>query len=58
LEGLLSLKKIERFNTAAPFLFDENRFENAVPEVELKDISCRLKPDLNAVRLSEKGDFY
>jgi len=25
--------------------------------VELKDISCRLKPDFNAVRLSEKRKF-
>jgi len=27
------------------------------PEVELKDISRRLKPDFNAVRLSEKKKF-
>jgi len=28
------------------------------PEVELKDISCRLKPDFYAVRLSEKRNFF
>jgi len=27
------------------------------PEVELKDISFRLKPDFNAVRLSEKKEI-
>jgi len=27
-------------------------------EVELKDISCRLKPDFNAVRLFEKRKIF
>jgi len=34
-----------------------NVFVIVIPEVELIDISCRLKPDFNAVRLSEKRYF-
>jgi len=39
------------------FALSKNRRKPTCPEVELKDILCRLKPDFNAIRLSEKGNF-